>query len=859
MANCQKCYNKRSFLQYSIERGIKRKIDFSSGEAKHGAVQDMDPKEKEAKLDGLYCSKCGYRFTGNLNEMGVPSFGRLLNENYDLETIKERINDEVRKQDADVEYHEEKPAPEVTEGVKLSDTINGILQNKLGISKLYSHQAEAIKRIREGKSTVVQTKTASGKSLCFQIPVLEAMINRELKPTAIFIFPTKALAYDQLSKLARFSDDNVDPDDPILNLSIGGTKIRAVNINKDTWGKLKVDKAGECYSADIVITNPDFIHANMFNRIVTKKGTWVPFLSKLKYVVVDEAHQYRGVFGANTALLFRRLRMICRKKGGDPQFICLSATLSNPIEHAERLTGVKPFELVDRDGAPHHKKSFFLLNPKEKEDGEVKEASTVALSVLLEKGILFNRDYQVQTIVFGRSRKSVITLCNRAKRAAGRIHADTGWPKEEVVKMLASFMGTDSDEDRRTTIDKIKTKEIAIIFSTNALELGIDISTITCTMIVDYPGTSTSLIQQMGRSGRDRDSITFLILKNEPLQQYFFRHKDEFFKMLKTPEPAVLNYDKEELLETALKALKLEEIRLHENFEEQEIGRAFGEAGLAIWKGLDVKDDEPTVKEVYLKGLRSVYSSFDIYCKGKVMGRVDELTVGRDLHPGAIWENNYGTYESELIDYANGRVTVTKMDEEKVDYYTICAPQDKISINSEDKAGNGLFQGSVEVSRQFKGYFKKPYSHSEKMDGPHWINQNRVRPIVRNMNAFWLRIAKTDSESDAQLGGVIGLRNLLTIWVPQFARCDRGDISCNIEDLNEDWGLFVYDQFLIGVGYSDVFKRRMKEILNQCLRFVNDCECKNGCPKCLYLPAYDNEQINKKATIELLNSLIGAL
>lgn len=860
MVLCPKCNNKIKFMQYNKTLGIKRKITIKSGVVTPGAVLQMKPGEKEK--DGLYCWSCNYQFSPNLQEFGIPEFGKTIKEDYKVGDLVKRVFSEMESE-AELKYQYEKQNEGVYSELLVSKKIKEWLEST-GVSKGYIHQIEAINEIRKGKNIVIQTKTASGKSLCYQIPVIEAMVEHPIKPSVIMVFPTKALAYDQTKKLASLSmNSEIDLESPFITVNFGGTSIKIANLNGDTKDKFK--NKSDFYNADILITNPDFIHANMFNHLYTKEGSWKPFFTRLKYIIIDEIHQYRGVFGANVALLLRRLSIICKHLGSNPTYICSSATLSNPIEHVQKLTG-KSFELVEKDGAPTRDRHFFLVNPKPKEDGSPKEPSTVALSLLFGKGILFNKDYQVQTIVFGRSRKGVANLFNRSKKVLQRLSPEFNLSRDDAKNMLASFIGTYREDERRIVLDRVISKEIAVIYATNALELGIDIGSLSSSILFDYPGTSTSLLQQVGRAGREKESMIFLILKDDPLQQYFFRNYNYFFNMLKSFEPTILNFENGELLEHALKALRFEEKSLRANFQDEDIELLFGSKGLNIWKSLprDTGDDESEKEEIYIKkGIRNCFSNFDVECEGRKIGTIDELTVGRDLHPGAIYESNEGVFESKRIDYVNRVVTLERKNEEEVDYYTICPPNELIEIETEIPRGP-IFFGDIKITRSFEIYYKLSYSQNKSL-GTGFIGESRARPVQKKIASYWIKIPSKTIKTDKDpleyktylFGGIKGLRNLLSIWVPQRARCDRSDLSCNYQEIGDNICVFIYDNHLVYEGYSEVFERRYYEILQDCFDFVNLCDCENGCPKCLHLTTrFDNNEINKKATIEILKGLL---
>ncbi|MFO7947469.1 MAG: DEAD/DEAH box helicase, partial [Armatimonadota bacterium] len=440
----------------------------------------------------------------------------------DAETFIQRIQSHDRFQDQIV-HVQRLPARPAKYG-ELQEGLHPPVQEALnakGIDRLYSHQAQAIEEIREGRNVVIVTSTASGKTLCYNIPVMETLAEDSMA-TALFMYPTKALAQDQLRGLGDFEM----PDE--------GLDFMAGTYDGDTPGNLrrKLRDGGH-----IILTNPDMLHQG----ILPHHAKWNRFFTHLKYVVIDEVHAYRGVFGSHLANVVRRLRRICNHYGSDPQFVCSSATIDNPREHAQNIVGA-PMELVDDDGSPRGPKCFVFWNPPPiataargssddwRVGGDRKSARWEAvhlLTTLVQE--------QIQTIAFVRTRLSAELIFKNARDILRRI-------SRKLANSIRAYRGGYLPEERRQIEKKLASRDILAVSSTNALELGIDIGTLDACIMVGYPGSVASLWQQSGRAGRGTDeALVILVGQNSPMDQYLMTHQDYIFEQ--NPEQAVVDPD----------------------------------------------------------------------------------------------------------------------------------------------------------------------------------------------------------------------------------------------------------------------------------------------------------------------------
>ncbi|MBD3236943.1 MAG: DEAD/DEAH box helicase, partial [Candidatus Eisenbacteria bacterium] len=380
----------------------------------------------------------------------------------------------------------------------------------LGIQRLYTHQADALRAARAGEDFVVVSGTASGKTLCYQVPVLERHLAQPTA-TALWLFPTKALAQDQLKSLLQLRDAAGESATWVAGTYDGDTPPRHRSKLRD--------------EAQVLLTNPDMLHSG----ILPNHARWARFFANLRFVVCDEIHVYRGVFGSNVANVLRRLQRICRHYGGDPVFICASATIANPQELAEGLTG-RPFRLIDQDGAPRGRKHFALWNPRvlSATTMERRSSNLEARDILLS---LVRDGFQALTFVRARQVTEVLLrYCQEelAKEGGG------------LASLLRSYRGGYLPEERRAIEQALFAGELLGVISTNALELGIDVGSLDAALLVGYPGTIASTWQQAGRAGRtEEDALAVLIAHNTPIDQYLMRHPEYFFEQ--SPENAVID------------------------------------------------------------------------------------------------------------------------------------------------------------------------------------------------------------------------------------------------------------------------------------------------------------------------------
>lgn len=747
-----------------------------------------------------------------------------------------------------VEHIEVLPAKKSLHGTveeELPDPIKIYLSKKR--ITLYTHQCEAIEKLRAGKNIIITTPTASGKTLAFTIPVFEKML-KDQSCTALYLYPTKALSHDQLKGIHEFE-----------NLS-------GIHINPNVYdGDTPRSKRPHIRETSrIIISNPYELH-----HVLPWHYKWQKFLSNLQVIVIDEAHRYRGVFGSNVAFLLRRLQRILGFYGADPQVVLSTATLANPVEFGQKLVGV-PFDLVADDGSPQGKKYFMFYNPYYDGVGP--------LSIHQETKDLFLYFVQnhLQTLCFTVSRKMAELITFWSKKELEK--------EEHIADRITAYRAGYLPDERREIENKLKNGFLMGVTSTNALELGIDIGSLDSVVISGYPGTVISTWQQAGRAGRGTDeSVVTLVAFQNPLDQYFMHHPDVFFGKshehaiidLKNPyivsghvmcaaaELPVGKEDKEYFgdFDGILKVLEIE--RLIHSTERGWVytGRGGGRA----------------TEVVKLDTISS--DIFKVVCDGKLLETMDRTQAYREAHNGAVLLHQGETYFVEDLDLKNGVVFVKKSD---VDYYTEVIKVVDITVLEEverkEVKGVVISFGSVRVTEEYTGYRIMKY---DKVVGIEPLN---LPALTFRTIGLWITIPgsvkdelwekrrkdtdikalKERSEKDLKnelfAGGLHGAEHAVIGVMPFHVMCDRWDIGGVSTIQHPDTGrptVFVYDGFEGGIGLTERAYGLLGDIVGMAYELVRDCKCDEGCPACIYSPkcGNDNRPLDKKGTVLLLEWL----
>ncbi len=710
----------------------------------------------------------------------------------------------------------------------LHPAVAGALAEK-GIDRLYSHQADAIGQIRQGNDVVVVTGTASGKTLCYNVPVAETLAEDPLA-TVLQLFPTKALAQDQLRGLSMFERP-------------GELAFLAGTYDGDTPGPLrrKLRDGG-----NVVLTNPDMLHTG----ILPNHARWNRFFTHLKYIVIDEIHAYRGVFGSHLANVLRRLGRICRHYGSSPQLVCCSATIGNPGEHASAITG-RAMTVINNDGSPRGAKEFVMWNPPRLETaargggqswrtgGDRKSPlweGVHLMTALVAEGI--------QTIAFVRTRLAAELLYKNTRdllRPQSRKLADS----------VHAYRGGYLPEQRREIERRLSAREILGVSSTNALELGIDIGSLDACIIIGYPGTIASLWQQAGRAGRrgDEQAVVFLVAQNQPIDQYLMTHGEYLFAQ--NPEQAVVDPDNPHVAVGHIRCA-VHELPLADGEVEM-----FGPFAMVVLELLEedqavrhiedrwywASSDYPAA-EVKLRNIAGpVYTIQDESAGGRVIGTLDEVSALAQLHDHAVYIHAAETYFVDKLDIEQKIAFVTRRD---LDYYTQSIQTSKIRIDeqaeSHDYRGGVLGFGDVTVTTSIP-MFKKIRFHSRDSLG---FEELELPPQSLETVACWLAPPKQLAEQmlteKLLIGeGLMGMANVLVEVAPFFVMCDPQDVGAVVDNscLGLD-ALFLHDRYPGGMGYARRCMQRMDELLAASLEIIRQCSCEDGCPSCVgaAIPAF---------------------
>jgi DEAD/DEAH box helicase domain-containing protein len=706
-----------------------------------------------------------------------------------------------------------------------------------GIDSLYTHQAQAFAAVTQRQDAVVVTPTASGKTLCYNLPVVQAILD-DAEARALYVFPTKALAQDQLDELHGLISDI-------------GAEIRTFTYDGDTPGdaRRKVREAGH-----VVVTNPDMLHTG----ILPHHTKWVKLFENLRYVVIDELHQYRGVFGSHVANVVRRLHRVCRFYGADPTFICCSATIANPRELAEQIVR-RPVALIDDNGAPRGQRTVAIYNPPivNRELGIRESAVDASRAIggrLLQGG--------VQTIVFAPSRVRVELLLRYLRES---LKQRVGAPPQ-VEGYRSGYL----PNERRAIERGLREGRIRGVVATNALELGVDIGGLDASVLTGYPGTLASAWQQIGRAGRrGAPAFSVLVASSSPLNQYVAANPDYLFEA--SPEAGLVDPDNLLVRISHMKCAAFEV-----PFDEGE--RIDGPCGFGVEAPglLELLADEGILvkaggrfhwmAEVFpAEGVSLRSAAIDNFVvieqgpKPRVIGEVDRPAAPLLIHEEAIYMHGGAQYHVDRLDWDEKKAYVHRVD---VDYYTdanLAVDLEVLeSFEQAPPAHCRVAHGEVAV-RDVATIFKKI-----KLDTHENVGWGRISipEESRHTTAYWLALDEdaTEGMSRGELQeGLWGMAHLLRHLAPIFLMCDPRDLQAVAQvrsPFTERPTLFLYEQQPGGVGMSP----RLFEIHQRLMEASRDvavtCGCPSGCPGCVG-PSIGEHATNKRAAIALLRRLCG--
>ena len=696
----------------------------------------------------------------------------------------------------------------------------------VGITSLWRHQAEAWEAARAGGNLIVTTGTASGKSLAFNLPVLD-LLAREPKSRALYLYPTKALAQDQSRALHEFGLKGVKP-----AIYDGDTESeRRWQIRK--W-------------ANVVLTNPDMLHVG----VLPHHDRWGDVLSNLRFVVVDEAHVYRGVFGSHVGNVLRRLRRLARAYDAEPQFVLASATIANPAQLAESLLGA-PARVIEGDAAPKPERTVALWNPELLDPELGSRASALGDASRLLAGFASRG---LRTICFAKSRKAA-ELIHRF--AAERVDAAT-------AKRLAPYRAGYTPAQRREIEARLVSGDLLGVSATDALELGIDIGSLDCAISVGFPGTVSSLRQQWGRAGRRGHGVAVLVASEDALDQYFMREPETLLS--RTVEAAILDAANPRVLDGHVLAAAFEgplDAADAETLGPEALERApllpelkRTDAGY-VWAGRDY----PAARVMLRSGEPDSFTVVEGE-EGTVLGLVERSRAYSTVHEGAIYLHLGEQYRVRALDLEARTAVVTPA---RVDWYTQAKKETQTAIEEplrlESRLGLALHFGRVSVTEQVVAYQRKSISGGDTLE---------TVPLALPETSFETE-AVWFSPTAAQLEGIDEMPRLLSALhaaehslialLPLWAMCDRWDIGGLSTNVHFQTGLptiFVYDGHSGGVGITERGFERFEGWVEDTARMLAGCPCAAGCPSCVQSPKCGNlnEYLDKEAALTLLRRLL---
>lgn len=762
-----------------------------------------------------------------------------------------------------VEVLRERPGRFAEPGQPLPAPLQKLLARR-GIEKLYSHQVAALDAARAGQDLVVVSGTASGKTLCYNLPILEASL-ANANSRSLYLFPTKALAQDQLKGLLELVGNDRE----------WASAVRPGVYDGDTPTAQRRRIRGE---ANLVLSNPDMLHAS----VLPYHPKWAALFSDLKFVVIDEVHTYRGILGAHVSAVLRRLVRVCEHYGSRPVFLAASATIANPGELASRLVG-REVAVIDDDGSPRGRKYFILWNPAPLGHDSLARHSACddAVTWLIE-----SMEAGGQALAFTRTRQAAELVHRYARDQLATRYS----PLADKVR---AYRGGYLPNERRQIEQDLFNGNLRGVAATNALELGIDIGTLDVALLVNYPGTIASSWQQAGRSGRRHDeSLAVLLAGNDPVDQYLLRHPEYFFSQ--SPEHAVVDPDNPYVLAKHLPAAAFE-LPLESSSLER-----FGPLAAPISGALESDGHLVAVKDQYYFGggqnpavgvsLRhmsdNTFSILQIDQRNPspntrhpkpdtppptVIANVDAISAPELVYPQAVYLHNGETYLVRDLDLIGKLAYVERVE---TDYYTQAVLESNVRITGQRSAGSSvpratLGYGDVDVAWQTVAFKKIKFNTRENIGlGPVDIPAQNLQTT-----ATWLAPDDSIQHEMKSAGlraseGVCGLRNLAVVALPLVAMCDSRDLGGVVDSKNlGQTAMILYDRYPGGLGYSERGFANISQVLSICLQMVRDCPCEEGCPSCVGLPnlrpaihsdpdlTRGHPMPNKLATIHLLELL----
>ncbi|MDX1511621.1 MAG: DEAD/DEAH box helicase, partial [Nitriliruptorales bacterium] len=697
---------------------------------------------------------------------------------------------------------------------------------RAGVTELYAHQAEALARVRDGEHIVVATGTASGKSLCYLLPVIEALMGDD-RQSALYLAPTKALAHDQLRA--------------VRELTI--PQVRAAALDGDTPFP---ERDAIRRTANWILTNPDLLH----HSLLPDHKYWGDLLHRLRFVVIDEAHVARGVFGAHVGLVLRRLRRLCERYGAEPQFLLASATIGNPAEHAQALTGVE-VTAIERDGSPRGALHLGLWEPP-----LVDAEAGTRRSLLREAGDLLASFVvaHVQTLVFAKSRKAAEVISLTARERLVEIPADAEEPTVPLADRVRSYRAGYLPEERRELEEALRSGDLLGMAATSALELGIDVAGLDAVVLAGFPGTIASFWQRLGRAGRTGEEATgVLVAADDPLDQYLVTHPDHL--LTRPPEDAIVDATNPYILGPHLRCAAQEAPITNE-----EATRWFGDTAPALladdveasllrvragrhhWVSRRKAAAEVNVRGGIGRTIRIVDTS-----TGALLGDVDEARAHRQVHTGAIHLHQGEPYRIDELNLDTAIAAATPLHRTSTTTRaradTDIEVLDVLAAEAWGEASVGLSR--VQVTNLVTGYDVVRIGSGEVIER---VDLDLPPQVLVTQAVWWTmpeRLLTEEAGIDVRdlPGSLHAAEHAAIGMLPLLALCDRWDIGGLSTALHPDTGqptVFIYDGYAGGAGLAERSHRRLGEHLEMTRDAVASCRCASGCPSCVQSPTCGN-------------------
>jgi DEAD/DEAH box helicase domain-containing protein len=709
---------------------------------------------------------------------------------------------------------------------------------RVGVEALYTHQVEAMEAAAES-DVVITSGTASGKSLSFNLPVLDGIAADE-KARALYLYPTKALAQDQARKLSELAPPN----------------LRHAIYDGDTP---KDDRAAIRKRSNLVLSNPDMVSVG----VLPHHKSWGDFLANLRWVVVDEAHTYRGVFGSHVANVLRRLRRVARLYGSDPRFICASATIANPVELAERLVGTS-FALVESDGAPKAERRIAMWNPPLIDEASGTRRSPLSETADLLAGLISSG---VRTICFMRSRRGIELILRFVQMKL----EEQGRP--ELASRISPYRAGYTPQQRREIEASLMRGELLGVVATDALELGIDIGELDAAICVTFPGTVASLRQMWGRAGRRRSGLALYVAGQDALDQFFCRHPEEFLE--RPVEAAILDPESEQiqmqhLLAAAYEAPLGATGGLVDG-DDEVLGprwRERAERLVALGELRRGRDDRFVARgpgfpagRISLRSASADSIAVLDRTSGELLGMVEAERAFATVHPGAVYLHLGRSYEVRELDIEGRRAVVEPF---HGDWYTQPKKDTEVFVEGAERSrrtlGIELAFGAVSVTERVTAFQRKRLSDHEVID--------MVALDLPEQNfltqGLWYTLGDElvgNLPMEVLLGALHATEHSQIAVLPLLAMCDRWDIGGLSTNVHYQTGMptiFVYDGYPGGVGITRRGYEEFEVLVRDASRLIRECPCEDGCPSCVQSPKCGNlnEPLHKAGALAVMGSML---